>query len=38
VVQAGVLRAADPVLGPGVRGAGVEVGELPAAGVGAEAV
>ena len=37
VVQAGVLRAADAVLDPGVRAvAGVEVGELPERGVGGE--
>ena len=37
VAQAGVLRAADAVLDPGVRAvAGVEAGELPDAGVGGE--
>jgi len=37
VVQAGVLRGANPVLDPGVRAMpGVETGELPEAGVGGE--
>ena len=37
MVQAGVFRAADPVLDPGVGAvAGVEMGELPERGVGGE--